>query len=781
MLSPSATGLSNIGRVKLAAGPTGETGKATGVIARAAGGGTIVPTAFEYLAAMQPPDRWANIAKMLSDDAVKAAFHAVVMPILSAPLLVEPGTDDDLGNEMANFVRADIEGMTVALHQHRWEVASHISEGVSVFEKVFEVREDKKIHLRKLAVRPNASLIEWQVDDHGGPAGVLQLTDDGAEIQLDIDRLLIFSHQRSGANIHGQSIFRSAYKPWYYKDLFERIAAIAGERGAVGVPVGTQTGDDEDVADAIDSVLQNIRAHDSGFVREIEGVFKFRVEGMGGNLVDLEPAIARCTRAIWVSILADFLALGSGGAGGSWALSRDKSSFFVMVLRSILENVEDTYRTHLVRPWMQWNFGDVPAESLPRIVHGPLNTRDVTEWFGALTAAVEKGIIPADEQVQEMARDMLGLPEPATEEDAGGVAVAPVAGVPGGDSASPQSTLNGAQITSLVGLIQAMGDGPGQLPQATVIEIIITAFALPRERVEEILGIRKDPAADATPAASPLTADEAAAQQPNEPGDAPQTAAIVQQAAAEAPRLESLVKIEALGIAVRFSEIEDALDRGEQRIIDRVAKLQAKQAKRLAARGAKIVKDEAWDQLSAEELPSAEEAAAIEAELLDLYGMGEDEYGRELTSQKVTPAAVPAEDKGPSRALIAAFALFAGKRLADRMLNAWGAAVLQGGRGSYDAAAVGKAIGDGGGKLLADLARQGASTAAGLGRADAAATNGDQIKGELYSTRLDGNVCGFCSQYEGTEWAIGEGPSVPNPDCEGGPRCRCIRVPIVAR
>lgn len=72
------------------------------------------------------------------------------------------------------------------------------------------------------------------------------------------------------------------------------------------------------------------------------------------------------------------------------------------------------------------------------------------------------------------------LPAP----DAG---AAPDALAAAGLSATPTTSLNGAQIAGLIQLIQLIGDGPGQLPKDTVAQIIVTSFALPRDRVDEML------------------------------------------------------------------------------------------------------------------------------------------------------------------------------------------------------------------------------------------------------------------------------------------------------
>lgn len=55
------------------------------------------------------------------------------------------------------------------------------------------------------------------------------------------------------------------------------------------------------------------------------------------------------------------------------------------------------------------------------------------------------------------------------------------------EAASPDLSLNGSQIVSLLEMIGRIGNGPGQLPRETVVELIVTAFSIPRERIEVIL------------------------------------------------------------------------------------------------------------------------------------------------------------------------------------------------------------------------------------------------------------------------------------------------------
>lgn len=77
-------------------------------------------------------------------------------------------------------------------------------------------------------------------------------------------------------------------------------------------------------------------------------------------------------------------------------------------------------------------------------------------------------------------------------------------------TAAPGLSLNGAQIESLLNIVQLIGHEPGQIPKDLAVELIVTAFNVPRERVEAILALIPDAGTGApapgAPAALPAPA-----------------------------------------------------------------------------------------------------------------------------------------------------------------------------------------------------------------------------------------------------------------------------------
>lgn len=83
-------------------------------------------------------------------------------------------------------------------------------------------------------------------------------------------------------------------------------------------------------------------------------------------------------------------------------------------------------------------------------------------------------------------------------------------------------------------------------------------------------------------------------------------------------------------------------------------------------------------------------------------------------------------------------------------------------------------------KFIDQIAGSTVNAAISTGRDDEIKDNIDQLEHIEYSAILDQNTCGPCGDADGlTASDPLDLPAAPNPDCDGGDRCRCIHVAIV--
>jgi HK97 family phage portal protein len=82
-------------------------------------------------------------------------------------------------------------------------------------------------------------------------------------------------------------------------------------------------------------------------------------------------------------------------------------------------------------------------------------------------------------------------------------------------------------------------------------------------------------------------------------------------------------------------------------------------------------------------------------------------------------------------------------------------------------------------KFIDSIAGAAVNAAMSSGRDDEIKDNIDQVEYVEYSAILDQNTCGYCEDADGETAADPlDLPQAPNPECEGGDRCRCIHVAV---
>lgn len=247
--------------------------------------------------------------------------------------------------------------------------------------------------------------------------------------------------------------------------------------------------------------------------------------------------------------------------------------------------------------------------------------------------------------------------------------------------------------------------------------------------------------------------------------------------------LQSPAMIEALGIRVDFARMSSGMDRGRDRIVERLRPLQEKAARRTAQEAAKLAREAdpgaLAEGLRGLEVPTADEEAALLDELQVVYGLGVDSYTGELEAQGVTVADAEAEARKHQEGLLAAVAIGFGSGLGERMRQAAIAAVLQAAvTGQVDKDALALVIVGASDSLLGQIGLQAVALALSLGRRLIADSNAQRIGWEIYTAVMDSSSCRPCRELDGRRFAVGEGPACPNPSCLGGSRCRCIRIPV---
>ena len=409
--------------IKLAAHPPRPGTDEIGATGSEATAGELIQT--DYNADLQGLPAYDIFDRMrLSDSSIGTGLWVIKLPLLRATWTVEPPTDTPKDREIAEFVEADLMGMTIPWQEYLWQVFLMLDYGSFPFEIVWEIRDDHRAHVRKLAPRHPRTVTKWLIDDHGGFNGVEQQTLRSSGFHTVIippEKLIVYVNQKEGSNFRGVSLLRRVYKHWVIKERLENVDAVAKEKRSMGIDVGTIAGGGGDVVTRrrdMEKALMTVRTHQKNFFTEIEGQTKYRIDGLGGSGATLDPLKSieyhdlRCLRAL----LVEFMAMGSEGLGSPGAHT-DKTSFFIMALGGIGENVIDTTGAFLIRKMVDVNFG--PQDEYPRLRHSRLETRQTKELAESVEKFVNAGVFkPGRDDEEEIRRtlDFPDLPEETDEE-----------------------------------------------------------------------------------------------------------------------------------------------------------------------------------------------------------------------------------------------------------------------------------------------------------------------------------------------------------------------------
>jgi hypothetical protein len=349
--------------------------------------------------------------EMRNDGTVRASLWAIKTPLLRANWFVKAASDDPKHIKHQELIEQELFGVggnspINTFTEFLREALNYLEFGRYLFEINYRLRPDGLIGWERFAPRLPETVWKWEQEN--GEPGITQMVPMSGNVSIPLEKLLILVNEKEGSNYEGRSILRSSYFHWFVKNNAYKIEAMAIERQGMGVPVITHPDDatPDEIAKA-KVLLKNVRANNKAHLVFKAG-WKFEFANMGGGTrIDPSKAIQHHDRQILKNVLAQFIDLGSNQ--GSYALSKDQSSFFLLAEQYIADYLTEAFNKQLVRRLIDVNFGE--QEFYPEIMAPEIGSSD----HSALTASYQRlvqvgGIIPNSED-DKWFRDVMGLAE----------------------------------------------------------------------------------------------------------------------------------------------------------------------------------------------------------------------------------------------------------------------------------------------------------------------------------------------------------------------------------
>lgn len=287
---------------------------------------------------------------------------------------------------------------------------------------------DGLIGWRRMPLRGQETLLRWVFDESGAVQGFVQMAPpDYATRTLSIDRSLLFRTSTAKGNPEGRSMYRNAYRPWFYKKRLEEFESVGVERDLAGLPVvkvpsswlkARHGSDQHKMVVAMQKMVRSMRRNEQEgivFPQEFDPdtkqpLFALELLGSGGGRAfSTNELITRYEQRILMTVLADFIMVGHTRVG-TYNLHVDKTGMFRAGLNSIKDSIADVLNRYAI-PRLFLANGWKPAE-LPKFAPGDVDAPDLAQLTQFLTGTAGLGFNwGPDADMERYLRSAAGMPE----------------------------------------------------------------------------------------------------------------------------------------------------------------------------------------------------------------------------------------------------------------------------------------------------------------------------------------------------------------------------------
>lgn len=342
----------------------------------------------------------------------------------------------------------------------------------------------------------------WQSDYYGGPKAT--------NVFMPIQRLVNFRTESTKNNPEGRPMFRNAVVPYMRLKHVETVEMIGVERDLTGLPImevplallgKNATAEQKQLLATIERGLGSLKQHERMYLIMPSSVtpdnqqtgFKFTLQASpGARQLDVVAIKQSYKTDIFQSCLAQFLMLGQNGNGGARSLSSDQTDLFSLTMFAILEAIREAFQREAIDRLCMLNCVD--GDDIPQLAFGDIETPNLGAIGQYLVNLQTAGIlVPNDDLAKHLYR-IAGLPwtppevVPADQlinRAMGGDTFEGLSDGSDGGDAEKVELLNGAQLASLVQVVEAMA--AGTLPKESAATILTSSLGIQPGTVDAIL------------------------------------------------------------------------------------------------------------------------------------------------------------------------------------------------------------------------------------------------------------------------------------------------------
>ena len=353
---------------------------------------------------------YRTIDMMRRDEQVKSALRYKKHAIFSTGWQVASpeGFTKDWGPTA--LVNKELNGIEGTFDKKLEEILIALEYGFSVSEIVYN--KGDYIGIKKIEVR-RPHEIRFQQDIHGNLLGVIQETPAG-EINLPLNRIIIYSYQSEFSNYFGRSDLEAAYRGWWHKENAYRWLGMYMERLGIPPVFALYNPDiyNPSNVETMKSVINRIQAGTVGVIprRTPEDLEMWSPELSQGIASVFLPAIDRFDTHIARAILMPSqLGASPETSVGSQARATIIFDLFIYMVENLRKNIAEVVQEQIVNRLVDLNFS--VSDKYPVFSFIPLKEETKPELFNTWLSLVTGGIVHQTEKDEIHIRKVFEMPE----------------------------------------------------------------------------------------------------------------------------------------------------------------------------------------------------------------------------------------------------------------------------------------------------------------------------------------------------------------------------------
>lgn len=329
---------------------------------------------------------------MLRDPYVKAALYHKSLSITNNGFTIDPVEGDKQSEEIAEALEWNLkEGLRGTFTQVVQDMMKATIDGYSIAEKNWKKLEGK--YKGKIGYHSIKGKTPYQVklglDEYNNITSITNQRDGAMQTFEgdELDKFVIYSYMPQYSDPHGRSDLRSAYRAFWVKDTMMQLAAVYGERYAMGfilakVPANFSNDDQDEVFD----IVKTLQAETAMVMPEGVDIEHKEAKGSAHNVY--ESLIELCNKEIVTGILGATLPMIA--ESGAREATREQGDTVSLFIKYLTQEIEDVIQEHIVQPWVDLNY---TVTEYPKFKFQSGRGKDLLKQADIILKAKEAGVV----------------------------------------------------------------------------------------------------------------------------------------------------------------------------------------------------------------------------------------------------------------------------------------------------------------------------------------------------------------------------------------------------